>query len=209
MALTLFKSSPNGSASVPVRAPIAGVVQSREVAQGETIAADALLMTLVNLNTVAVEAAIYEKDFARVRIGAPVTATVDAFPGRAFNGRITFLSSQLDPETRTLTARALLDNTGALRPGMFARGHISTASGRLVVSVPSDAVQSLEGKTVVFVATEKAHEFAAREVKTGAKTDGVIEIKSGLRPGEKIVAKGAFVVKSQAGKGELEGHSHG
>jgi cobalt-zinc-cadmium efflux system membrane fusion protein len=202
-ALALFKSSPNDSASVPVRAPMAGVVQSRDVALGETVAADAPLMTLVNLNTVAVEAAIYEKDFARVRIGAPVTATVDAFPGRTFNGRITFLGSQLDPETRTLTARALLDNNGRLRPGMFARGHISTATGKLAVSVPSDAVQTMDGKTVVFVATGKPNEFAAREVKTGATAKGATEIKSGLKPGEKIVAKGAFVVKSQAMKSEL------
>jgi cobalt-zinc-cadmium efflux system membrane fusion protein len=202
-ALALFKSSPNGSASVPVRAPMAGVVQSRDVAPGETIAADAPLMTLVNLQTVAVEAAIYEKDFARVRIGAPVTATVDAFPGRTFNGRITFLGSQLDPETRTLTARALLDNNGRLRPGMFARGHISTASGQLVVSVPSDAVQTMDGKTIVFVATGKPNEFKAQPVNTGATANGATAIKSGLKPGEKIVAKGAFVVKSQAMKSEL------
>jgi len=201
--LALFKSSPDGSASVPVRAPMAGVVQSRDVAQGETIEADKQLMTLVNLDTVAVEAAIYEKDFARVRVGAPVTATVDAYPGRIFNGRITFLGSQLDPETRTLTARALLDNRGQLRPGMFARGQISTATGKIAVSVPSDAVQTMEGKTVVFVSTGKANEFTARPVTTGATAGGQTEIKSGLKPGEKIVAKGAFVVKSQAMKSEL------
>jgi cobalt-zinc-cadmium efflux system membrane fusion protein len=202
-ALSLLKSSPNGSASVPVRAPISGIVQSRDVARGETIEADKQLMTIVNLSTVAVEAAIYEKDFARIRIGAPVTATVDAFPGRRFNGRITFLGSQLDPETRTLTARALLSNTGALRPGMFARGEISTATGRLAISVPSDAVQTMEGKTVVFVSTGKKNEFKARPVTTGATARGITEIKSGLKPGEQIVSKGAFVVKSQAMKSEL------
>lgn len=202
-ALALFKSSPNGSASVPIRAPISGVVQSRDVSNGETIEADKQLMSLVNLETVAVEAAVYEKDFARVRIGAPVTATVDAFPGRTFRGRITFLGSQLDPETRTLTARALLDNQGSLRPGMFARGQIAAQTGTLGVSVPSGAVQTMDDKTVVFVATDKENEFAAREVKTGATAGGVTEIKSGLKPGEKIVTKGAFVVKSQAMKSEL------
>ncbi len=202
-ALALFKSSPNGSASVPIRAPLGGVVQSRDVSSGETIEADKQLMTIVNLDTVAVEAAIYEKDFARVRSGAPVTATVDAFPGRTFNGRITFLGSQLDPETRTLTARAILNNRGQLRPGMFARGQIAAQTGKLGVSVPSDAVQTMEDKTVVFVTTGKANEFAAREVKTGATARGVTEIQSGLKPGEKIVTQGAFVVKSQAMKSEL------
>ena len=201
--LSLFKSAPGGRASVPIVAPISGVVQERKVAQGEVLEADSQLMTLVNLNSVAVEAAIYEKDFAQVRVGAPVSANVDAFPGRKFEGRIAFIGSQLDPETRTLTARALLENRGGLRPGMFVRGQISTATGRLAVSVPSDAVQTMEGKTVVFVATEKANEFSAREVKTGATTGAVTEIKSGLKPGEKIVVKGAFVVKSQAMKSEL------
>jgi cobalt-zinc-cadmium efflux system membrane fusion protein len=202
-ALSLLKSSPNGTASVPIRAPISGVVQSRDVSSGETIEADKQLMSLVNLDKVAVEAAIYEKDFARVRIGAPVTATVDAFPGRTFSGRITFLGSQLDPETRTLTARALLDNNGSLRPGMFARGQIAAQTGKLGVGVPADAVQTMEDKTVVFVATDKANEFETRPVKTGASAKGVTEIKSGLKPGEKIVTKGAFVVKSQAMKSEL------
>jgi RND family efflux transporter MFP subunit len=202
-ALALFKSSPGGSASVPVRAPIAGVVQTRDVAQGETVAADAALLTLVNLDSVAVEAAIYEKDFRSVRVGAPVSASVDAFPGRRFEGRITFLGSQLDPATRTLTARALLRNPGDLRPGMFARGSISTESGRFVASVPGDAVQTMDGQAVVFVPTGKAFEFKARPVKTGATAGGRIEIKSGLRPGEKVVTRGAFVVKSQALKGAL------
>lgn len=201
--LALFKSAPGGRASVPIVAPISGVVQERKVAQGEVLEADSQLMTLVNLNTVVVEAAIYEKDFARVRVGAPVSANVDAFPGRKFEGRIAFIGSQLDPETRTLTARALLDNRGGLRPGMFARGQISTATGQLAVSVPSDAVQTMEGKTVVFISTGKANEFVAREVKTGATAGGLTEIKSGLKPGEKIVVKGAFVVKSQAMKSEL------
>ncbi len=202
-ALSLLKSSPNGTASVPIRAPIAGVVQSRDVAQGETIEADKQLMTLVSLANVAIEAAIYEKDVARIRVGAPVTANVDAFPGRTFRGRISFIGAQLDAETRTLTARALLDNPGDLRPGMFARGQIATPAGKLGVSVPSDAVQTMNDKTVVFVATGKAHEFEARPVKVGASVNGQTAIQNGLRPGEKIVTQGAFVVKSQAMKGEL------
>ncbi len=202
-ALALFKSAPNGSASVPIRAPLSGVVQSRDVSNGETIQADQQLMTLVSLDKVAVEAAIYEKDVSRIRIGAPVTAQVDAFAGRTFRGRVTFLGSQLDPNTRTLTARALLDNPGTLRPGMFARGQIAAPAGKVGVSVPSDAVQTLDNKTVVFVATGKANEYEARPVKTGANAGGTTEIKSGLRPGDKIVTKGAFVAKSQAMKSQL------
>ena len=202
-ALALFKSSPGGTASVPIRAPISGVVGSRDVSNGETIEADKTLMTLVGLDKVAVEAAVYEKDVALIRIGAAVTAQVDSFPGRTFSGRVTFLGSQLDPETRTLTARALLDNPGNLRPGMFARGQIAAPQGKVGVSVPSGAVQTMDDQTVVFVATGKANEYEARPVTIGANAGGTTEIKSGLRPGEKIVTKGAFVAKSQAMKGEL------
>jgi RND family efflux transporter MFP subunit len=202
-ALSLLKSSPSGKASIPVRAPIGGVVSERKITLGQIITAEKELMTITNLKTVALEAAIYEKDIAAIRIGTPVTIRVDALKNHVFTGRITFLGSALDPETRTLTARALIDNPGSLRPGMFARGEISTAETRSVVTVPIDAIQTMEDKTVIFAATDADYKYVAREVQTGAKTKDFIEIKSGLKPGDKIVSEGAFVVKSQAMKDEL------
>ena len=86
---------------------------------------------------------------------------------------------------------------------MFARGQIAAPQGKVGVSVPSGAVQTLDDQTVVFVATGKANEYEARPVTIGANAGGTTEIKSGLRPGEKIVTKGAFVAKSQAMKSEL------
>jgi len=201
--LSLLKSQPGGKASIPIRTPIGGVVNERKVTMGQLVTAEEKLMRIVNLEEVAMEAAIYEKDISRIRIGAPVTVRVDALPNHVFTGKITFLGSELDAETRTMTARALIGNSGALRPGMFARGEISTATGRSTITVPANAVQTLEDKKVVFVATDTANVFAPREVQTGAQAKGFIEIKSGLQPGEKIVNEGAFVVKSQAMKGEL------
>ena len=207
-ALTLFKSAPGGRASVPIVAPISGVVQEREVAQGEVLDADAHLMTLVNLRTVAVEAAITEGDIARVRVGSQVKVTIGGLPGRQFFGRINFIGSKLDASTRTLTARALLPNDGGgLRAGMFARGQIVTSSGAAAVTVPADALQTMEDKKVVFVQADKPNEFTAREVETGATEAGRTVIKNGLKPGEKVVVKGAFMVKAQAMKAEL-GHEH-
>lgn len=201
--LSLLKSQPGGKASIPIRAPISGVVNSRKVTMGQLVTAEEKLMQIVNLENVAMEAAIYEKDISRIRIGAPVVIRVDALRNHTFTGKITFLGSELDPETRTLTARALIDNPGTLRPGMFARGEISTATGRSAITVPASAVQTLEDKKVVFVTTDKTNVFTPREVQTGVQAKGFIEIKSGLQPGEKIVNEGAFVVKSQAMKGEL------
>ncbi|PQV62801.1 RND family efflux transporter, MFP subunit [Abditibacterium utsteinense] len=202
-ALSLLKSSPGGAASITVRAPISGVVQERSVTQGETVAADAALLTLVNTASVALEATLYEKDVASVRLGAPVRLTVDALPDRAFSGRISFIGARLDPETRTLTARALIPNAGELRPGMFARGQIGVGSGAAVLAVPKDAVQTMDGKPVVFVRGAKPDTFLAREITKGATADGLTQVKSGLKSGEMVVSQGAFIVKSQAMKSEL------
>ena len=205
--LALFKSSPGRSASVPIVAPISGTVQERDVAQGEVLEADTHLMTLVNLSAVAVEAALPERDVSQVRIGSPVSVTVDAVPGRRFAGRITFIGSQLNPQTRTLTARALIPSAGVLRPGMFARGQIQTGVGASAVTVPAAAVQEMDGGKVVFVAADEPNTFVKRQVVVGATEGGRTTIKSGLKIGDRAVVEGAFLVKAQAMKAEL-GHSH-
>lgn len=202
-ALSLLKSSPGGRASVPIIAPISGVVQDRERAQGEVLDADAQLMTIVNLDNVIVEAAIPERDMPRVRVGSLLKVTVNGVPNRQFAGRVRSLGTRLDPETRTLTARAFLQNDGVLRPGMFARGQIVTSSGGAVITVPAEAVQDMEGKKVVFVPADEKNSFVAREVETGATESGRVLVKNGLKPGERIVVEGAFMVKAQAMKSEL------
>ena len=185
--------------SVPIRAPLSGVVETRDVAVGELIQADAPLMTIVNLGTLALEAQLFEADVARVRIGSPVRVTTQAAPGRTFSGRISFLGSQLDPQTRTLTARALISNPGNLRPGMFARGQIQTGVGKLSITVPASAVLDDGAAKVTFVA--KGGKYERREVTTGNQSSGRIEVKSGLRQGETVVTAGAAALRAQAAKG--------
>ena len=207
-ALSLLKSSPGGSAQIPIVAPISGVVQERERALGEVLDADAQILTIVNLDSVAVEASLPERDIARLRVGATVKVTVESLPGRQFIGRISVIGTQLNAQTRTLTARALLPNTGgALRPGLSARGQIVTSSGAPMVAVPVAAVQKMEDKTVVFVTADEPNAYVAREVETGTTEAGRTQIKNGLKPGEKVVVEGAFMVKAQGMKAEL-GHSH-
>lgn len=204
-ALSLLKSQPGGSATIPLRAPLAGVVQERDVTQGETVEADKPLMTLVDLSTVHVDMYLPERDIARVQVGAPVQVRVDALPNSSFAGRIELIHTQLDPKTRTVEAHAELRNPGTLRPGMFARGTIGTGNNALALMVPRDAVQEVEGEQVVFVQGAKAGEFSARPVDVGATESGLTHIKGGLRAGEKVVVRGAFMVKAQSMKAEL-GH---
>ena len=202
-ALQLLKSAPGGSATVPIRAPLSGVVQARDVAQGEVIEADKDLFTIVDLRTVRVAMFLPETDMARVRVGFPVSVQIDALPNQNFAGRIELISSEVDPKNRTIEAQAVLSNAGEIRPGMFARGTIATGSSTLAVTVATDAVQDVKGQPTVFVSGEKAGEFEARPVETGVVAGGQTQIKSGLKPGEKIAVEGAFMVKAQAMKSEL------
>lgn len=197
--LTLLKSSPGASVAVPIRAPLSGVVQTRDVSLGELIQADAPLLTIVNLDTVALEASLFEADFARVRIGSLVSVTTEAVSGRRFTGRISFLGSQVDPQTRTVTARALINNPGNLRPGMFARGQIQTGRGNMALTVPTSAVLDDGAAKVVFVAM--GSKYQRREVSLGNESNGRVEIKSGIRQGENVVVEGAAALRAQAAKG--------
>ena len=206
--LSLMKSSPGGKAAIPITAPLAGVVEERKISLGEVISPETILMTLTNMDKVAMEAVVYEKDISQIRIGTSVSVHVDALPNEIFTGRITFIGSALDPKTRTLTARALINNPGKLRPGMFARGQISTDKGTQVISVPQDAVQMIDGQASVFTAADEKNHFEVRHVVTGAKANGFIEIKSGLKPAEKYISEGAFTVKSQMMKEDMGGHDH-
>jgi cobalt-zinc-cadmium efflux system membrane fusion protein len=210
--LALFKSAPGGravggSAVIPIRAPLAGIIQERDVARGEVIDTDRNLLTIVDLSTVHVDMNLPERDISRVRIGSPVSVIVDAVPGRTFAGQIELIHTQLNPKTRTVEAHAELKNPGVLRPGMFARGTIRVGNSSFAIMVPASAVQDMENKKIVFVSGEKAGTFEAREVVIGDTTGGLTHIKSGLKPGEKAVVKGAFMVKAQAMKAEL-GHEH-
>ena len=198
-ALKLLQSSPGSSVDVPVRAPIAGTVQSRDVALGELVTADAPLLTVVNLDSVALEAALFEADAARVNIGDAVTLTSDAAPGRQFEGRISFIGSQVDPQTRALTARATIDNPGSLRPGVFVRGQIQTGVSKPSLTVPADAVLEDGAAKIVFVV--KGSRYERREVTTGNTNGGRTEIKSGLTQSDVVVSEGAAALRAQAARG--------
>ncbi|HEX9996029.1 MAG TPA: efflux RND transporter periplasmic adaptor subunit [Abditibacterium sp.] len=197
--LRLLQSAPGSSVNVPLRAPIAGTIQTRDVALGELVQADAPLLTVVNLANVALEAALFEAEASRIQIGAPVTITSDAAPGQRFRGRISYLGSQINPETRALTARAIIKNPGSLRPGVFVKGQIQTGQGVLSLNIPITAVLDDGAAKIVFVAKNGVYE--RRSVSLGTESNGRVEIRTGVSQGDVVVTEGGAALRAQAARG--------
>jgi Cu(I)/Ag(I) efflux system membrane fusion protein len=186
------------SATTTVTAPIDGVVTELGVREGASFMAGASLFRINGLATVWVNAQIPEAKVSRVPIGTRVEAHATGWPATAFKGQVIALLPQVDPMTRTLTARVALENPERkLSPGMFvALDFTSPASERELV-VPSEALITTGERTVIVVAREGGG-FDVVNVSVGAEQDGRSVILSGLREGQSIVVSGQFLIDSEA-----------
>ena len=207
-AVRLLGGTPGGGSVLTVTAPLAGRVTERLVTLGETVDSTRSLFTVVNLNSVWVQLAVNQRDLPSVRIGQAVTVTSDTAPGRTFAGTVSYVGDLVDETTRTVKVRAVIGNRGSLlKPQTFVRGKIAAAVRTQALAVPREAIQQMEGKTVLFVAGDHEGEFEAKEVEAEETTGGLTVVTSGLEPGARVVIGGAFTVKAQAMKAEL-GHEH-
>ena len=188
---------------IPVKAPASGTLLERKVTAGSVVAAAAEMFTISDLSTLWMQANVSEAAIARVRPGMAARVEVQAHPGRSFAGRVTRLGDQLDAATRTLPVRIELANAGGLlRPEMYGDAELAVGGVRRAVHVSESAVQEVKGQTVVFV--EKAPGlYDARAVETGRSMDGRVALLNGVTPGERVVTKGAFILKSQLLKKSL------
>ncbi|OEZ88498.1 cobalt-zinc-cadmium resistance protein CzcB [Janthinobacterium sp. HH104] len=172
-----------------LRSPIAGTVIAMEGAQGgywNDI--NAPVMTVADLSTVWLSASVAERDLAQVAVGQTASISVDAWPGKAFEGKVAYVGAVLDPETRTVKVRVAIDNrAGAFKPGMFAHAGFAGA-GRRALLVPAAAVLQSGPSTRVMVERSPLR-FEPRTVQVGASHGEQVEIVSGLRAGERIVVK--------------------
>ena len=197
---------PEDGASLALRAPFAGRVIERKVTPGALFEALQPLLTLADLSNVWVFMQAYEKDLALLREGVAVTIRTEAYPQEALNGKVDFLGSVVDPATRTIKVRASVRNPGErLRPGMFVKAQVDVPQayeGTTVLAVPQSAVQTLEGRTMVFLQTEPGV-FGRRIVETGHSFEAFTEIYSGVKAGDVVVTEGSFVVKSEFAKATL------
>ncbi len=190
-------ASPHRVASHAVlRAPFDGVITKYDVAVGEVAEPERELFTVTDLSTVWVLADIYEKDIVKVGSGGEALVRVDAFPDRAFIGKVDYITDLIDPATRTAKARVVVANPdSALKLDMFARVRMPTSENRQAVIVPAAAIQAVDGQSVVFVPKDDTH-FARQNVEVGTTAGEFVELRSGLAAGERVVAAGSFYLKT-------------
>jgi cobalt-zinc-cadmium efflux system membrane fusion protein len=188
-----------------LKAPFDGIVIQYNAAEGETFGPDDVIFAVADLSTAWILADVYEKDVAAIHPGQEASILVDAYPGEVFRGRITNVSAFLDPKTRTAKVRCEVANPdGRLKLEMFATVQLPTPAGRQALMVPSGALQQVGDRTLVFVPAG-GDEFEPRYVRTGARSDGWVEIAAGLKEGERVATHGSFFLKSTLLRSEIGG----
>jgi cobalt-zinc-cadmium efflux system membrane fusion protein len=185
--------------NVALRSQIPGVVVERNVLVGQEVRSDGAtpLITVASLDDVWVLGDAYEQDLGLVTEGAKVSIRVPAYPGQTFPGRVKHIGEVVDPNTRTVKIRCVVDNPGhRLKPEMFAKIDVETPGGTKLITVPAKAVLNDGDKAMVVVATE-GNVFRTRTVQVGPEVEGNVRIISGLTAGEKIVTSGAIFMKQE------------
>ena len=194
---------------VTIRSRLAGLVTKRSAARGERVEAGQTLFTILDISRLWLWIDLYERDLSAVRQGMPVRIQVPAYPKRTFTGKISYLSPELNPESRTVRARVeILNRERLLKPNMFATVDILSGRSRPVLAIPVSSLSRVENQDVVYVQGEPDH-FLRRAVRLGERDGGWVEITSGLKAGEKVATEGVFLLKSIDLKASTEeGHSH-
>jgi cobalt-zinc-cadmium efflux system membrane fusion protein len=197
-AIDALANKPDLAASVfSLTSPIAGIVVERNATIGATVGTDANLFKIIDISRVWIDANVFEKDLARVKVGQEVKVNVPAFPGSTFSGRVILVSSVLDPETRTVKVRTEVPNPdGRLKPDMFANVEIITDLHRSTISIPQSAVLKDGEKAVVFVSDGSS--YKKRVVTAGIQSNDRVEIIDGLVAGDKVVVKGNYLLLQQS-----------
>ncbi|HSX83455.1 MAG TPA: efflux RND transporter periplasmic adaptor subunit, partial [Candidatus Saccharimonadia bacterium] len=182
-----------------IRAPIAGTIVERKVGPGQYLRADAsdALFLIADLSTVWVLADVYESDLADMRLNAPVEVSVAAYPRLTLSARIAAIHPTVDPASRTVRVRCLVQNAdGLLKPDMFATIKVRSLTPHTVAVVPVSAVLSQGTETVVFVEEEPGR-FRQRQVQLGREIQGSVVVQNGVQPGERVVTRGVLLLSTR------------
>jgi membrane fusion protein, heavy metal efflux system len=182
-----------------IRAPFPGVITRRSANVGLNIDPSMPLFTIVDLSTVWVIADLYERDFAKVRVGSPATVTSASYPGMTLRGRVAYIDPQVQQETRTAKLRVEVPNpSGRLRLGMYVDARVGEASRREGTFVPKSAVQMVGSDAVVYTTSDaQSGRFVERKVEIGGENGDQLLVLSGLQPGVSVVTDGVFFLRAE------------
>ncbi|NMZ06571.1 efflux RND transporter periplasmic adaptor subunit [Pseudomonas proteolytica] len=188
-----------------LRAPFAGVVVEKHLGVGEVVSETSAAFTLSDLSQVWVTFGVFPKDLNKVQVGRPVKVS-SAEMGTDVMGTVAYVGNLLGEQTRTATVRVSVANPDdSWRPGLFVAVQVATDSYSAPVTVPVEAIQTVEDKPSLFVRT--AEGFVTRHVELGVSENGFVEVRQGLEAGVEVATVGSFVLKSELGKASAE-HAH-
>jgi cobalt-zinc-cadmium efflux system membrane fusion protein len=181
-----------------VTAPTSGVITAKHATLGERLAPDAPepAFVLADHRELWVNANLYERDLAKVHVGQDAAVTTPAYPGRTYQGRVSLISTAMDKDTRTATARVVVANAdGRLKPEMFATIAIGLGHQQ-ALAVPASAVMRLKNEIFTFV-QKGPDQFEKRDVTVGPPADGYCRVLTGLAAGEKVAVDGGVTLKAE------------
>ena len=177
--------------------PATGFVMDRKAFPQASVTPDTELYTLADFSTVWADADVFEYEVPFVKVGQHAEMQLSYYPGRRWNGRVSFIYPTVDPTTRTVKIRMEFANPNfTLKPQMFAEVDLKIDYGSQIV-VPQEAVLDSGKEQRVFVAKGNGY-FEPHEITTGAKLDGKVVVLSGLKAGETVVRSGNFLVDSES-----------
>lgn len=191
--------APEAASQLRLRAPISGVVMTRQAVVGETVTADHVLATVVNLQRAHFQARVFERNLAEVQPGKRADVKLNAYPDENWDGVVESVGFQVDPVARTVVARVGLKNRGnLLRLGLFGTARVVVGQphgGAEVLTLPTSAVTRLGQQHVAFVAQPDGI-FEVHPLTLGATAAGRVEVLSGIRADEQVVVDGVFPLRS-------------
>jgi multidrug efflux pump subunit AcrA (membrane-fusion protein) len=196
----------NGDDSLSeIKSPISGVITGDFAKIGDKVDPVSSIYAVADMSKLWANFDVYEKDISEVKIGQKISIHAPAYPDKLFSGKIIFISPRVDETTRTIKIRAAVNNPGyLLKLGMFVEGNISIKSPENYLILPTSALQTIGDKKIVFVKIN-SEEFTANEVVIKAETRNEAAVSSGIKEGDSVVSEGAFILKSEQLKDEIEG----
>jgi cobalt-zinc-cadmium efflux system membrane fusion protein len=187
------------SSLLEVTAPFDGIVVDRSAVMGEVVEPGRPLLAIADTRVMWAMVDLAEADLAVVATGQSAAVAVDGLPGRSFAGRLTWISTQIDPRTRTIKARVELENgAGLLRANMFGRARIDAGGSRTAITIPKEAVQWEGCCNVAFVrADPEGTVLQPRRLVLAFDAGDRYEVASGLAAGDAVVTRGSFILKNE------------